>query len=288
MVSLALPKGTFLERPVLDLFAAAGLEVRRPSERSYRASIAYDGGVEVAFLKPREIPLAVERGVFDFGVTGTDWIEETGAKVELVEASGCVPPWRLVLAVPAGHPAVDAAGLPAGARVATGFPKISRQFFQSVPLPVRIVPSSGATEAKVPELADAVVDTDGPGSALDEHDLRVVATLRTCCPQVVASPAAWRDARRRATIQRVARLLASVDGGAAHVLLTVRTTTRDLPRVAGSMPVRSWRAGTGLTESLVVVQGLAARRGLAETIGGILAAGALDVIESRVGKDVTP
>ncbi|MFI9589086.1 ATP phosphoribosyltransferase [Nonomuraea sp. NPDC052265] len=287
MVSLALPKGTFLERPVLDLFAAAGLEVHRPSERSYRASIAYDGGVEVAFHKPREIPLAVERGVFDVGVTGTDWIEETGAKVELVEASGCVPAWRLVLAVPSGHPAADAAGLPAGARIATEFPKIARQFFQSLPLPVRIVPSFGATEAKIPELADAVIEADGPGSALDEHDLRVIATLRTCSPHLVAGPAAWRDAGRRAAIQRLARLLTSVDGGAAHVLLTVRTTSQDLPLVAGAMPERSWRAGTGLTGSLVVVQGLAARRGLAETIGGILAAGALDVIESRVGKDVT-
>ncbi|WP_185844509.1 ATP phosphoribosyltransferase [Nonomuraea sp. WAC 01424] len=288
MVSLALPKGSYLERPVLGRFAAAGLEVRRPSERSYRARIDYDGDIEVAFHKAREIPLAVEKGIFDFGVTGADWIEETGAKVELVDTSGCVPPWRLVLAVPADHPAVDVAGLPPGVRVATGFPKIARQFFQSVPLPVRIVPSFGATEAKVPELADAVIEADGPDSAFDEHDLRVIATLRTCVPQLVASPAAWRETGKRAAIQKVARLLAAVDGGAAHVLLTVRTSSRNLPSVAGSMPERSWRAGTGLTEGLVVVQGLAARRGLAETIGGILAAGALDVIESHVGKDVTP
>jgi ATP phosphoribosyltransferase len=288
MVSLALPKGSHLEQPVLALFAAAGLDVRRASDRSYRAGIDYGGRIEVAFYKPREIPPAVECGAFDLGVTGTDWLEETGAKVELVAALTCGPTWRLVLAVPAGHPARGVGGLPAGVRVATEYPKIARQFFQSERLPARVVHSFGATEAKVPELADAVIETDGAGSALEHHDMRVIGTLRTCVPQLVAGPAAWRDPDRRATIERVARLLGSVGAAAAHVLLTVRTPSRNLPKVAASMPERSWRSGAGLADGgLVVVQGLAARRSLAVTVGDILAAGAVDVIESRVGKMVT-
>lgn len=293
MVSLALPKGSFLERPILGLFAAAGLEVRRASDRSYRARIEYDGGIQVAFYKPREIPLIVESGAFDLGLTGTDWIEETGAKVELVEAltfgMTADPPWRLVLAVPGGHPAESADDLLPGVRVATEYPEIARQFFESVRLPARVVRSFGASEAKIPELADAVIDIDGTGSTLGHHDMRIIGTLRTCTPHLIASPAAWRDTKRRTRIQRVARLLGAVDVGAAHVLLTVRTSSRDLPRVAKSMPESSWRAGTGLADGgLVVVQGLVARRGLAETIDDILAAGALDVIESHVGKSVTP
>jgi ATP phosphoribosyltransferase len=285
MLSLALPKGSDLERPILALFEAAGLGVRRASERSYRAAIEYGGRIEVAFYKPREIPPAVESGAFDCGVTGTDWIEETGAKVELVAAFAAAVSWRLVLAVPAAHQGQPVAGI----RVATEYPRIARHHFESVRLPARVVHSFGAGEAKIPELADAVIEADGSGCALAHNDMRVIGTVRTCVPQLIAGPAAWRDAGRRTTIQNVARLLGSVEAGAAHVLLTVRVPARDLPGVVGSMPRRSWRAGTGLADDdLVVVQGLAARLSLAETVGNLLAAGAVDVIESPLTKAATP
>ncbi|MFG1957417.1 ATP phosphoribosyltransferase [Nonomuraea sp. NPDC049028] len=293
MVSLALPKGSYLERPILSLFTAAGLDVRRTSDRSYRASIEYGDRLKVAFYKPREIPLVVESGAFDLGLTGTDWIEETGAKVEFVEAFthvvGADPPWRMVLAVPGDHPAESADDLLPGIRVVTEYPKIARQFFESRSVPAEVIHSFGAGEAKIPELADAVIDVDGPDSAMAHHHMRIICTLRSCVPHLIASPAAWRDADRRTRIQKVARLLGSVGAGAACALLTVRTSARDLPRVARSMPEPSWRAGTGLADAdLVVLQGLAPRRNLAETIDGVLTAGALDVIESQVAKWVTP
>ncbi|MGW0610091.1 hypothetical protein [Streptomyces sp. NPDC002788] len=84
MLSLALPKGSSLERRTLSLLAAAGLEVTRPSERAYRGTIAYGGPIRVFFFKPREIPLVVADGAFDAGLTGADWVEETEAKVESV------------------------------------------------------------------------------------------------------------------------------------------------------------------------------------------------------------
>ncbi|MFI6507209.1 ATP phosphoribosyltransferase [Streptosporangium sp. NPDC050855] len=303
MVSLALPKGSPLERRTLDLFAAAGLDVRRASDRSYRAGIDYDGRIQVAFYRPREIPLVVESGAFDFGLTGTEWIEETGAKVEPVRAftacTGTDRPWRVVLAVPTGHPAGNARELPPGVRVATEYPNIGRRFFRSLGLPAEIVHSYGATEAKIPELADAVIDVTGGDSALRHNDLRIIDTLRTCAPHLVAGPNAWRDTDKRVTIQKVARLLDSVHAGAARVLLTARVPARDLPRVASAMPGPSWRAGTGLTGDdagaggregegdLVVVQALVPRRHLAETVDAVLAAGALDVMESRVGRVAT-
>ncbi|MER5647530.1 ATP phosphoribosyltransferase [Streptosporangium sp. NPDC002524] len=283
MISLALPKGSALERPVLNLFAAAGLGVRRTSGRSYRASIEYGGPIQVVFFKPREIPLVLEKGVFDFGVAGTDWIEETGAKVEIVEPVAAGGPWRLVLAVPAEGPG----GLSPGARVATEFPDIGRQYLRSRGLAAEVVHSYGASQAKIPELADAVIEVLEPGASL-APDLRVADTVRTCAPRLVAGPHAWRDARKRARIQRVARLLDSVRAGAAHVLLTVRTSARELPRVAPALPPRSWRVGGDPREDgLVVVQGLAARSGVAETIDGILAAGAADVVASPVGRVAT-
>ncbi|MGC5010860.1 ATP phosphoribosyltransferase [Streptosporangium sp. DT93] len=292
MVSLALPKGSPLERWTLDLFAAAGLGVRRPSDRSYRAVVEYDGPIQVAFYKAREIPLVVESGAFDFGLTGAEWIEETGAKVEPVKTFPYLTandrPWRVVLAVPLGHPAERAGDLPPGVRVATEYPNIGRRFFQSLGLPAEMVRSYGATEAKIPELADVVIDAGESGSTLWDNDLRIIETLRTCTPHLVAGPRAWRDAEKRARIQRVARLLDSVHAGAARALLTVRAPSRDLARVTSSMPERSWRAGTGLAgDGLVVVQGLVARRDLAETVDAILAAGAVDVMESSLGKMAT-
>lgn len=292
MVSLALPKGSSLERRTLDLFAAAGLEVRRASDRSYRADIEYGGRIQVAFYKPREIPLVVESGAFDFGLTGADWIEETGAKVEPVEAftysKTTDRPWRVVLAVPVGHPAESAGDLRPGVRVATEYPNIGRQFFQSVGLPAEMVHSYGATEAKIPELADAIIDVVETGSSLGQNNLRIIDTLRTCTPTLIAGQKAWCDMAKRTRIQKVARLLDSVHAGAARVLLTVRAPSRTLPRVTSSMPERSWRVGTDLADGdLVVVQGLAVRQTLAETIDGILAAGAVDVMESPVGKVVT-
>ncbi|MFF3444427.1 ATP phosphoribosyltransferase [Streptosporangium sp. NPDC002721] len=282
MISLALPKGSALERPVLGLLTAAGIGVRRASGRSYRASVDYGGPIQVVFLKPREIPPALEKGAFDFGVAGTDWIEETGAKVEIVEPVAAGEPWRLVLAVPDGGPG----GLPPGARVATEFPDIGRQYLRGRGLAAEVVHSYGASQAKIPELADAVIEVLEPGVSLPPG-LRVLDTVRTCAPRLVAGPHAWRDARKRARIQRVARLLDSVRAGAAHVLLTVRTSARELPRVAPALPPRSWRVGDVREDGLVVVQGLAARHGVAETIDGILAAGAADVVASPVGRVAT-
>ncbi|MFF5114187.1 ATP phosphoribosyltransferase [Streptosporangium sp. NPDC000509] len=282
MISLALPKGSALERPVLDLFTAAGLGVRRTSGRSYRASIEYGGPIQVVFFKPREIPLVLQDGAFDVGVAGTDWIEETGAKVEVVEAVAAGRPWRMVLAVPAEGPA----GLSPGARVATEFPGIGRRYLRGRGSAAEVVHSYGASQAKIPELADAVIEVLEPGASL-APGLRILDTVRTCAPRLIAGPHAWRDAGKRARIQKVALLLASVRAGAAHVLLTVRTSARELPRVAPALPPRSWRVGDLSEEGAVVVQGLAARRGVAETIDAILAAGAADVVVSAVGRVVT-
>ncbi|MFC9238435.1 ATP phosphoribosyltransferase [Streptomyces decoyicus] len=288
MLSIALPKGSSLEQRTLRLFTAAGLEVSRTSERAYRGTIAYDGPLKVAFFKPREIPTVVEDGTFDVGLTGADWIEETGAKVEHVVSFTYSKttdlPWRVVLAVPVHHAAQTVQDLDPGTRVATEYPNISHRFLHEAGIHAELVPSYGATEGKIPELADAIVDVVETGSALDHNGLRIIETIRTCTPQLIASPRAWSDAARQRTVQGMARLLYAAHHRAADVLLTVRVPARHLDRVVRSMPERAWSVGTGLRDpSLVVVQGLAVRDGLAETIDGLLAAGAADVVETEAG-----
>ncbi|MFQ6148366.1 ATP phosphoribosyltransferase [Streptomyces seoulensis] len=291
MLSLVLPKGSSLEERTLDLFARAGLEVRRPSDRSYRGSIDYGGPIRVAFYKPREIPFVVESGMFDFGLTGADWIEESDAKVEVLEsftyAKLTDSPWRIVLAVPAEHPADEVADLRSGTRVASEYVNIGRRFFEDAGIPVEMVHSYGATEAKIPELADAVIDVVETGASLRHNGLRVLETIRTCTPQVIASPAAAGDEKKRERIRNVIRLLDSAHAGSSRILMTVRVPSEKLNEVTLLMPVGSWCAGVDIVDSSVtVLQGLVLRAGLPEVTDAILAAGALNITESDVLKVV--
>lgn len=287
MISLALPTGS-LERRALELFAAAGLDVRRSSERSYRGTIEYAGTTRVAFYKPREIPLVVQNGSFDMGLTGADWIEETGADIEVVESfdysRNTEKPWRLVLAVPADHPATSVADLADGVRVATEYPNIGRRFFQDAGRRAEVVVSYGATEAKIPELADVMVDVVETGHSLQQNNLRVIETIRTCGAQLIANPAAYADEERSTVIRKVARLLRGAWTGPANVLLTVRAPADRLPEVTLAMPGRSWRAGAELVdENMVVLQGVLSSRDVPETVDVLLSAGAVNVTETGIG-----
>src|SRR5258708_26098917 len=125
LLSLVLPKGS-LERATLDLFDAADLTVRRSSDRDYHASVDDPRIERVRFLRPQEIPSYIEQGLFDFGITGRDWIAETAADVtslgELQYSKATSDPVRVVLAVPAGSPWASAPGPPPGGAISTQLP----------------------------------------------------------------------------------------------------------------------------------------------------------------------
>jgi ATP phosphoribosyltransferase len=287
MISLALPKGS-LERRALELLATAGLPVRRASERSYRGTIDYAGVAHVAFYKPREIPPVIESGTFDLGLTGADWVEESEVKVEVVESfdysRNTERPWRLVLAVPADHPATGVRDLGDGVRVATEYPNIGRRYFQAAGQRAEVVVSYGATEAKIPELADVLMDVTETGHSLRQNNLRIIETVRTCGAQLIANPAACADKGKRDVIRNVALLLRAAWIGPSHVLLTVRAPAERLPQVVPAMPGQSWRAGSDLAdENMVVLQGVLPKRDVPKTIEVLLSAGAVDVAESGIG-----
>ncbi|MGH8999777.1 MAG: ATP phosphoribosyltransferase, partial [Acidimicrobiia bacterium] len=169
MLRLALPKGS-LERATLALFADADLAVVRSSERDYRASIADPRIDEVRILRPQEIPRYVAKGYFDLGITGRDWISETGAEVvgltQLHYSKATARPVRIVLAVPADSEVESVDDLKPGTRVSTEFPELTRRFFEERGLDVDVQLSYGATEAKVPDIVDAIVELTETGSSL--------------------------------------------------------------------------------------------------------------------------
>src|SRR5215470_13228792 len=161
MLSIVLPKGS-LERATLQLFEDADLTVSRSSAVDYRATIDDPRVDDVRILRPQEIPRYVAEGRFDLGITGRDWIEETEAEVvtlsELHYSKETTRPIQLVLAVAADSTADTVRDLPAGVRVHTEYPQLTRRFFERHGITARVELSYGATEAKIPDIADAIVE----------------------------------------------------------------------------------------------------------------------------------
>ncbi|MEO8476220.1 MAG: ATP phosphoribosyltransferase, partial [Actinomycetota bacterium] len=168
MLKLVIPKGS-LEEQTLRLFEAADLQVRRGSSRDYHGSIDDDRIERVSLLRPQEIPVYIEEGLFDLGITGQDWIAETSADVEVLATlsyakTGPGHGTKIVLAVPNEHPANSAKEIPAGTRISTEFVRLTERYFAELEIPVKVAWSYGATEAKVPEIVDAIVDVTETGS----------------------------------------------------------------------------------------------------------------------------
>src|ERR1700756_4722425 len=222
MLSLVLPKGS-LEKATLDLFDAADLTVRRSSDRDYHASIDDPRIDRVRFLRPQEIPSYLERGLFDIGITGRDWITETQAGVvslgELQYSKQTSNPVRVILAVQDSAPWQSVADLPEGIRISTEFPSLTERFLPEHGVQAMVVPSHGATEAKVPDIVDAIVDLTETGSSLGKNGLRTLDTLLTTHTELVACAAAYGDPVKRAAMEDVALLLQGVISARASVLV---------------------------------------------------------------------
>ena len=196
MLSLVLPKGS-LELPTLELFDAADLTVRRASDRDYHAAIDDPRISRVRFLRPQEIPTYVAEGLFDFGITGRDWIAETGADVaslgELPYSKATSDPVRVVLAVPANSGWESIADLPEGIRISTELPSLTKRFLDENGIKAVVTPSYGATEAKVPDIVDAIVDLTETGSSLRRNGLKILHTLLSSYTELIANHAAFQD-----------------------------------------------------------------------------------------------
>ena len=189
MIDIAIPKGS-LQNQTLQLFEQAGLEVKR-TEREYNARIDDPRIGKVKILRPQEIPGYVAKGYFDLGISGTDWIMESGAIVTKVadlnygkQGPGAV---KLVVAVLESLQISSARMIKPGSRVATEYPNLTRAYFSNLGIPVDIQFSFGATEAKVPELTDVVVDLTETGSTLKKNGLKIIDVMLESTSELVAN-----------------------------------------------------------------------------------------------------
>ncbi|HEY4929794.1 MAG TPA: ATP phosphoribosyltransferase [Acidimicrobiales bacterium] len=246
MLRLVLPKGS-LEKATLDLFADADLAVARSSSVDYRASIDDPRIDDVRILRPQEIPLYVADGLFDIGITGRDWIEERGSAVTslgtLQYSKATANPIRVVLAVPSDSPVSSVADLPAAAtgsggalRVSTEYPELTRRYLEAHGVTAEVSLSYGATEAKVPDIADCVVEITETGRALRAAGLKIVETLLISHTELIANPTAAADPAKRHAMEQLLTLLQGSLEARGKVLVKLNVAAEQLAGVIEVLP----------------------------------------------------
>ena len=290
MLSLVLPKGS-LERATLDLFDAADLTVRRSSDRDYHASIDDPRIDRVRFLRPQEIPSYIERGLFDLGITGRDWITETGAEVaslgELHYSKATSQPIRVVLAVPQNSPWQSVADLPEGIRISTELPAMTARYLEANGVKAMVIPSHGATEAKVPDIVDAIVDLTETGSSLRRNGLRILDTLLTSYTELIANTDAYANPEQRSAMDDIALLLRGAIQARGHVLLKLNVDAAQLEAVTAMLPALSSPTITTLARGgMNAVETVVPKRGVNTLIPALRSAGARDILEIPISKIV--
>ncbi|MGZ0185676.1 MAG: ATP phosphoribosyltransferase [Acidimicrobiales bacterium] len=290
MLKLVLPKGS-LEKSTLALFEGADLTVIRGSSVDYRASIGDPRIDDVRILRPQEIPVYVADGLFDIGITGRDWIEETGSDVvslgELHYSKATARPVRIVVAVAGDSPVESVADLASGVRVSSEYPELTRRFFEERGIEADIQLSYGATEAKIPDIVDVVVDITETGRALRAAGLKVIDTILTSFTELVANAGSYADPEKRHAMEQIHRLLQGTLEARGKVLVKMNVPADRLDAVIDLIPsmksptVNELFRGAGFAVETVV-----AKSEINVLIPELRDGGATDILEIPLSKIV--
>ena len=236
LLMLGLPKGS-LEESTKNLFAKAGWKIA-VSSRSYKPSID-DPELDGRFVRAQEVSRYVEHGFFDCGLTGFDWIQENDSDVvevcDLIYSKASVLKSRWVLCVPEASPIQRAEDL-AGKRVATELVGTVRRYFEKKGIKVEVEFSWGATEVKVPDLVDAIVDITETGSSLRANKLRIVDTLLETNTKLIANKKAWADPVKRRKIETIALLVRGALEAESKVGLKMNAPKKALAAIIKAVP----------------------------------------------------
>ena len=238
MITIALPKGS-LEAQTLQLFKEADLEVRR-TDRDYNPSIDDTRIGKIKILRPQEIPTYVDKGYFDLGISGLDWVRETSSDVvEVANLSysktgeGNV---KIVIAVHRDEPIENVSQIRPDSRVTTEYPELTRKFFEDLKIPVQMFHSYGASEAKVPDLMDVVVDLTETGTTLRKNGLKIIGQIMESHTVIIANKTSWADPEKRREIEEIKTLLFGVIDARHKVLLTMNVPTASMERIVAALP----------------------------------------------------
>ncbi|RMH51870.1 MAG: ATP phosphoribosyltransferase [Bacteroidetes bacterium] len=286
VLRLGLPKGS-LQASTFELMDRAGyhFSVR---ERSYFPSID-DDEVTAMLVRAQEMARYVEDGVFDAGITGKDWIIETDAEVvpvaDLIYSKSSMRPVRWVLAVPEAsdiHSVYDLEGK----RIATEVVNITRKWLAEHGVRADVEFSWGATEAKCPELVDAIVEVTETGSSLRANNLRIVDVLMHSNTQLIANKAAWEDPWKRQKIESIAMLMQGAIRAEGRVGIKMNARREDAEAILALLPALRMPTISPLAmgEDWVAIETVIEERQVRTLLPRLKQAGAEGIIEYALNK----
>lgn len=287
-IKVGIPKGS-LQEATIQLFGRAGLNVYT-NGRSYFAS-TNDAEIDCVLIRAQEMARYVEHGAIDVGITGLDWILESGLNVATVadlfynkQSRGRGVRW--VLAVPENAPYEKAEDL-ANCIVATELVNVSRRYFAEKEVPVQVEFSWGATEVKPPTLADAIVEVTETGSSLRANHLRIIDTVLESNTQIIANPASWREACKRQKIENLVMMLRGAIEAQGRVGLMLNVRKQDLDLVLGVLPaLKKPTISTLSDQNWVAVNTIIEEATAWEVIPRLKAANAQGIVEYPLNKVV--
>lgn len=287
MLTVALPKGS-LEAMTLELFEQADLRVKKGA-REYNPTIDDPRIGKVKILRPQEIPTYVSEGYFDLGISGADCVRESGADVQVVTemhyaktGAGTI---KMVIAVHNDSGVKEPKDIKPGSRVTTEFPNITKQYFEELGIPVKVFYSYGASEAKIPELMDVVVDLTETGSTLAKNNLRIVGIIDEFPTVLIANRDAWNDPVKRQEIEDIKTLLLGVIDARGKVLLSMNAPKEKLDGILEVLPGKKKATVAPLAgEDFVEVTIVTEKRGVNVLLPKLKEYGAEDIIEIPISK----
>jgi ATP phosphoribosyltransferase len=284
-LTIGLPSGS-LQEPTLDLFRKAGYPIY-VSSRSYRPSVN-DPELELRLLRAQEIGRYVDHGFLDCGITGRDWVKENEAVVEVIcdlpYSKSTSAPTRWVVVVPENSPIRSVQDLQ-GKRIATEAVGLTKQFLAERGVEAEVEFSWGATEVKVPELVDAIVDITETGSSLRANKLRIIDTIMESYPQLIAQPTAMKDEWKREKLGRIAMLLQGALAARDKVGLKMNLPENQLQKLLEYIPsLRKPTVASLAQEGWVAVETVIDERVVREIIPQLKALGAEGIIEYPLNK----
>ena len=289
VLRLVLPKGS-LEKATLELFDAADLPVVRSSAVDYKATIDDPRIIDVRILRPQEIPMYVAEGLFDVGLTGRDWVEETASDVvslgELRYSKATSNPVQVVAAVAADSPVQRVEDLPQGVRVTSEYPKLTERYFASKGIAADVRLSYGATEAKIPDIADCVVEITETGRALRAAGLRIIDTVLVSYTEMVANKASFDDPDKRHAMDQLMTLLLGTLDARGKVLVKLNVDADHFKAVLAVLPSAKSPTVSELASGGFAVESVVEKRTINTLIPALKDAGASDILELPISKIV--
>ncbi len=285
MLKIGLPKGS-LQESTLNMFKKAGYSINI-SSRSYKPSID-DTNIECLLIRAQEIPRYVEKGIIDIGLTGMDWVVENNADIvnvgKLVYAKQGLKPVKWVLAVSESSKIKTPQDLN-GKRIATEVVNITKKYLEQKGIEASVEFSWGATEVKVPELVDAIVELTETGSSLKAHNLKVLDTILESTTVLISNKESWKSSWKRKKTEDLFMLLKGALAAESMVGVKMNVQKANLEELISVLPaLRKPTVSNLSSDGWVAVETIVDEKIIRDLIPKLKSAGAEGIIEYPLNK----